>query len=330
MNVLVGVISPAAAWNIPPSFVDRLRSDFPEHRFLDAWDDQAIRRWLPEADAAFTPLVDRDVFPSATRLRWVQVPAVGVGHLLYPALVESPVVITNARGVRSRAMAEHVIGVIIALARQFHVAFGHQAARRWAQDLLEQGGTNGTIRTLQGRRLGIVGFGSIGMEIAGLAAPFGMRISAIRRRAGLPLPVNVDEILPPGRLDDLLAGSDIVVLAAPLTPATDRMIGRHELSVMKPGALIVNIGRGALVDDQALVDALRSRHLGGAALDVFTEEPLDPLSPYWDLPNVMVTPHISGAMEDYWTPLVALFSENLRRFEAGRPLLNVVDKRAGY
>jgi phosphoglycerate dehydrogenase-like enzyme len=329
MKVLVGVISPAVAWNIPPAFVDRLRRDFPEHCFLDAWDPQAVRRLLPEVDAAFTPLVDHDVFPSATRLRWLQVPAVGVGHLLYPAMVESPVVITNARGVRARAMAEHVIGVIIALARQFHMALRHQAAHEWAQDLLERGDTC-TVRSLQGCRLGIIGFGSIGAAIARLAEPFGLRISAIRRRTGLPPPGNVDELLPPDRLAELLASSDIVVLAAPLTPATDRMIGRHELSVMKRGALIVNIGRGALVDDEALVAALRSRHLGGAALDVFTEEPLDPSSPYWDLPNVIVTPHTSGAMEDYWTPLVALFSENLRRFEAGEPLLNIVDKRAGY
>jgi phosphoglycerate dehydrogenase-like enzyme len=329
MNVLVAVISPAAAWTMPPAFVDRLRRDFPEHRFLDAWDAQAVRRLLPEVDAAFTPLVDHDVFPSATRLRWLQVPAVGVGHLLYPAMVESPVVITNARGIRAGAMAEHVIGVIIALARQFHVALRHQAAHEWAQDLLERGDAC-TIRTLQGCRMGIIGFGSIGAAIARLAEPFGLRISAIRRRSELPPPGHVDEFLPPDRLDELLAKSDIVVLAAPLTPATDRMIGRHEVSVMKRGALIVNIGRGALVDDEALVAALRSRQLGGAALDVFNEEPLDRSSPYWDLPNVIVTPHTSGAMEDYWTPLVALFAENLRRFGAGEPLLNIVDKSAGY
>jgi phosphoglycerate dehydrogenase-like enzyme len=329
MKILVGVISPVAAWRMPPSFVEQLRREFPEHRILDAWDQQTIRRLLPEADAAFTPVVDRDVFPSATRLRWLHVPAVGVGHLLYPAIVESPVVITNARGVRARAMAEHVIGVIIALARQFPAAMRYQAAHEWAQDLLERGDT-GHIRTLHGSRLGIVGFGSIGTEIARLAAAFGLRISAIRRRAELPPPANVDELLEPWRLAELLARSDIVVLAAPLTPATIRMIGRRELGVMKRGALIVNIGRGALVDDAALVEALRSRHLGGAALDVFAKEPLDPLSPYWDLPNVIVTPHTSGAMEDYWTPLVALFSENLRRFEAGEPLLNIVDKHAGY
>jgi phosphoglycerate dehydrogenase-like enzyme len=134
----------------------------------------------------------------------------------------------------------------------------------------------------------------------------------------------------PDRLDDLLAGSDVVVLAAPHTPETKRLIGRAQIARMRPGALLVNVARGKLIDDEALVEALRDGRVGGAALDVFTKEPLEASSPYWDLPNVIVTPHTSGAMRDYWTPLVALFSDNLRRFEKGQPLLNVVDKVAGY
>jgi len=120
------------------------------------------------------------------------------------------------------------------------------------------------------------------------------------------------------------------VLSAPLTPETRQLINADTLGVMKRGAFLINIGRGKLIDDDAVAAALRTGQLGGAALDVFTREPLDPASPFWDLPNVIVTPHMSGAMEDYWTPLVALFAENLRRFEQGQPLLNVVDKRAGY
>jgi phosphoglycerate dehydrogenase-like enzyme len=131
-------------------------------------------------------------------------------------------------------------------------------------------------------------------------------------------------------LSELLASSDVVVLAAPLTPETRQLINVETLSMMKRGAFLINIGRGKLIDDAAVAAALEDGRLGGAALDVFTREPLDPASPYWDLPNVIVTPHMSGAMEDYWTPLVALFSENLRRFERGEPLLNVVDKNAGY
>jgi phosphoglycerate dehydrogenase-like enzyme len=329
MNILIGVISRADAWIMPRSFVDELRRTFPHHTFLDAWDLQTIDDRLPDADVAFTPFVSRERFPSAARLRWVQAPAVGVDNLLYSAMVESDVIITNARGVRSRAMAEHVLGVTIALARQFHTAVRNQTMHVWAQDQLESRGTT-SVRTLRGCRVGIVGLGSIGGEIAQLAVGFGLRVSAIRRRTTLPVPPGIDEVLPPERLDDLLAKSDVVVLSAPLTPSTQAMIGRHELDVMKRDAYLVNIGRGALVDTDALVDVLRAGGIGGAALDVFTVEPLPSGSPFWDLPNVLITPHTSGSMDDYWVSLVALFSENLRRFEAGQPLLNVVDKEAGY
>ncbi|PYR47140.1 MAG: D-2-hydroxyacid dehydrogenase [Acidobacteria bacterium] len=331
LNILVAVISPAAAWVMPRRFVDQLRLQFPQHTFLDAWDRQTLRRLLPEVDAAFTPFVDRDVFPSATRLQWVQSPAVGVGSLMFPELLASDVMVTSARGIRARAIAEHVIGVTIALARRLPAAIRAQVAHRWAQDELE--GPEADVRTLHGQRMGIVGLGSIGMELVKIAAPFGFRISAIRRRANEPTPdgpFTIDEVWPPDRLPDLLARSDVVVLAAPHTPETKRLIGRPELDRVKRGALLVNIARGRLVDDDALAEALRDGRLGGAALDVFSREPLDPSSPYWDLPNVIITPHTSGAMQDYWTPLVALFSENLRRFERGLPLLNVVDKVAGY
>jgi phosphoglycerate dehydrogenase-like enzyme len=327
MNILVGVISPAAIWVLPRHFVEQLRRDFPRHTFLDAWDRDAIRRLLPDVDVAFTPFVDRDVFPSATRLKWIQSPAVGVGSLMFPELLAGHVVITSARGIRARSIAEHVIGVTIALARRLPVALRAQAAHRWAQDELEGPGSG--IRLLNGSRMAIVGFGSIGSAVAALAAPLGMRISAIRRRVAGAID-GVDEVLPPERLDEVLAKSDVIVLALPHTPDTKQIIGRRELDRIKRGALLVNIARGKLVDDAAVVDALKDGRLGGAALDVFTREPLDPASPYWDLPNVIVTPHTAGAMEDYWTPLVALFSDNLRRFERGEPLLNVVDKVVGY
>ena len=328
MNILIGVISPAPAWIMPRHFVDQIRRDFPQHTVSEAWDRDAVRRLLPEADAAFTPFVDRDIFPSASRLRWVQSPAVGVGSLMFPELLASPVVITSARGIRARSIAEHVLGVTIALARRLPIAMRAQVAHRWAQDELE--GATVDVRTLEGQRMGIVGLGAIGLELVKIAAPFGFRISAIRRRAGEPKPQGVDEVWPLDRLPDLLAGSDVVVLALPHTPETKRLIGKRELDRIKRGALLVNVARGKLVDDDAVIEALRDGRLGGAALDVFSQEPLDPASPYWDLPNVLVTPHTSGAMQDYWKPLVALFTDNLRRFEKGEPLRNVVDKKAGY
>ncbi len=321
------MISHAAAWVLPRVFVDDLRCAFPQHTFIDVWDEDGIRRLIPDADVAFVPYVDRAMLASAPRLRWIQSPAVGVGGMLFPEMIASPIVITTARGIRARAIAEHVLGVTIALARQLHVAVRHQVAHEWVQDRIE---ASGAVRTLLGRRMAIVGLGSIGLEVARAASAFGLRVSAIRRRVDSARPDGVDEVLPPERLGELLGKSDIVVLSAPVTAATRGLIGRRELAQMKAGAFLVNISRGQLVDDAALVDALTSRHLGGAALDVFAHEPLDPASPYWDLPNVIITPHTSGAMEDYWATLVALFADNLQRFERGAPLLNVVDKSAGY
>jgi phosphoglycerate dehydrogenase-like enzyme len=327
VKILIGVISPAAVWVMPRSFVEKLRRDFPHHQFLEAWDRETIRRLLPQADVALTPFVDRDVFPSANRLRWVQSPAVGVGSLMFPELHGSAVVVTTARGIRARAIAEHVIGVTIALARRLPHALRAQAAHRWAQDQLE--GPESRVFQLYGRRMGIIGLGAIGTEVAVRARAFGMEVAAIRRHPDRPAPAGID-VFGPGRLTDVLAESDVLVLSMPHTPDTRQIIGQTELQAVKRGSLLVNIARGQLIDDEAVVAALRDGRLGGAALDVFTREPLDPSSPYWDLPNVIVTPHTSGAMEDYWTPLVALFSENLRRFERGDALMNVVDKAAGY
>jgi phosphoglycerate dehydrogenase-like enzyme len=327
MNVVIGIVSPNAAWVLPESFVDVLRRDFPEHTFLDVWDREGLRRALVEGDAAFAAFVDRDIVHQLTRLKWVQAPAVGVGHILSEELIASPIVLTSARGVRARAIAEHVIGMTIALARQLPLVLARQRAHHWALDEIE---ASRSIRTLRDRQMGIVGLGSIGIEVAQAASGFGMRVWATRKRADEPAPASVDKVLAPDRLGELLASSDVVVLSAPLTPETRQLINAETLRIMKRGAFLINIGRGKLIDDEAVASALRSGQLGGAALDVFTREPLDPASPYWDLPNVIITPHMSGAMEDYWTPLVALFAENLRRFEKGQALLNVVDKRAGY
>ena len=327
MNICIGVVSPSAAWMLPRHFVDVLRRAFPRHTFLEAWDRETLRQVLVESDAAFAAFVDKDLVPSLTRLRWVQAPAAGVGHILSPELVASSIVLTSARGVRARAIAEHVMLMALALARQVPLVLQRQKERVWALDEIEAAAR---IRTLRGRQMGIVGLGSIGSEVAGLAAAFGMRVVATRRRTNEPLPHGVEAVMPPERLSDLLAASDIVVLSAALTRDTRLLINRESLTHIKPGALLINIGRGRLIDDDAVIEALQSGALGGAALDVFTREPLDPASPYWNLRNVIVTPHVSGAMEDYWTPLVDLFAENLRRFEQGAPLINVVDKTAGY
>jgi len=327
LTIVVGVFSSSAAWTLPHGFIGQLQRDFPQHTFVDVWDREALRRALPDADVAFAAYVDRDLPAVLTRTRWIQVPAAGVAHVLSEDLVASPITVTSARGVRARAIAEHVMAAALALARQLHVAVRRQAAHVWAMDELEVGGS---MRTLRGRRLAIVGPGSIGAEVAKIASAFGMKVSAVRKRLEQPAPEGVEEVVGPERLLDLLARSDVVVLSAASTAETRHLLDARAFQAIKRGALLVNIGRGNLVDDEALLAALEDGRVGGAALDVFTREPLDPGSRYWDCPNVIVTPHVSGAMEDYWTPLVALFSDNLRRFESGRALLNVVDKHLGY
>jgi phosphoglycerate dehydrogenase-like enzyme len=325
--VAVAVLSSNKAWTMPPRCLEDLRGEFPQHTFIGASDPDALVAALSQADAAFSSIVPAGLVPSLPRLRWVQVPAAGVGHLLSPELVDSAIVLTSARGIRAVAIAEHVMAAALALVRQIHTAVRRQTEHQWALDEIE---TGGRVVTLHGRQIGIVGLGSIGREVARRAHAFGMKVVGIRRHTARPLPDGVARVLAPDALLELLAESDIVVLATPLTAETHHLIDRRALGAVKRGAFLVNIGRGGLVDEDALLDALRSGWLGGAALDVFATEPLPADNPFWDLPNVIVTPHVAGAMEDYWTPLMQLFADNLRRFERGEALLNVVDKRAGY
>jgi phosphoglycerate dehydrogenase-like enzyme len=327
LNIGICAVSRAAAWSLPAHYVDQLRREFPQHTFIEAWDRETSGAVLQRSDAVLTASLDSHLIPSLTRLRWVQATATGVSHILSPELAASPITLTSARGIRARAIAEHIMLMALALARQLPLVLRRQAERIWALDEIEAAHT---IRTLRGARMGIVGLGSIGTEVARMAAAFGLQVSATRRRAYTPAPDYVDCVLPSDRLPELLSNSDIIVIAAALTPDTRLLIGRSVLEYVKRGALLINVSRGRLVDDAAIIEALDDGRLGGAALDVFTREPLAPSSPYWHLRNVIVTPHIAGAMEDYWTPLITLFSENLRRFERGERLVNVVDKLIGY
>jgi phosphoglycerate dehydrogenase-like enzyme len=328
VHIGIGFVSESVGWDrLPPRYVDRLRVEFPQHTFLEASDRHELRRVLPSCDAALAPVIDRTLLSKLTRLRWVQAPSGGINHFLFPELVASQIAVTSARGIRTRAIAEHVLLMTLALARQLRHVLARQAEHVWAQDEFE--GT-GTICTLQGRQMGIVGLGAIGTEVARLAAAVGMRVCATRRHVDAPKPPCVERVLPTERLPELLAESDVIVLAAPLTPETELLIGREALGHVKRGALLINVTRMRLIDEAAFIEALADGRLGGAALDVFTREPLDPSNAYWDMPNVIITPHVCGAMEDFWTPFIALFAENLRRFERNEPLLNVVDKASGY
>jgi len=286
-----------------------------------------LRGWL-SADA-----FDR-VLARAPRLAWVHSATTGVELALTPTALERGIVITNARGVFSRPIAEYVLMMILAVSRRLPQLLELQRERTW--------------QPLEGAELrdvtvGIVGLGSIGRAVGALATAFGCRVLATRRRSDAGSAASesdpdaaslgelmLDRVLGPEGLPELLAESDFVVLAAPLTPDTERMIDDRGLGLMKPGAWLINVARGRLVDERALLRALRDGVIGGAVLDTFVEEPLAASSPFYDLPNVIVTPHTSWSSGRVLDRSVGLFCDNLRRFARAEPLVNVVDPAAGY
>jgi phosphoglycerate dehydrogenase-like enzyme len=287
-----------------------------------------LRGWL--SSDAFDRLLAR-----APRLNYVHSASAGVERALTPAARERGLVITNARGVFSRPIAEYVLMMILAVSRRLPGLLELQRERTW--------------QPLEGVELrdvtvGIVGLGSIGRAVGALATAFGCRVVAVRRRSdGGPAAasaadeetrsfgeVMLERVGGPDSLPQLLAESDFVVLAAPLTAETEDMIDATALAAMKPTAWLINVARGRLVDERALIDALRDGRIGGAILDTFREEPLPASSAFYDLENVIVTPHTSWSSSRVLDRSVELFCDNLRRYAAGEPLLNVVDPAAGY
>ncbi len=252
-------------------------------------------------------------------LRWIHTISAGVDHLLSPTLRESDVVLTNASGVFDIPIAETVLAYMLAVVKRLPEFLDQQKDHRWKT--LD-------LRELHGLTLGIVGLGSIGSQVARLCRPFGMRILGLRRNPR-PSPV-ADEVLPHTRLHDLLGRSDFVLISIPLTDETRGLIGREELAAIKPDGWLINIARGQIVDQEALIEALREGSIGGACLDALAQEPLPEDSPLWDFPNVIITPHNSWSSPHIQEREIELFLENLRRYVAGEPLLNVVDKEIGY
>ncbi len=324
MKILAYLTSPDPVWTIPPAEVGRLQRLFPRHTFINALTEADAAREIVDADVALSSMITPVVFAAAKRLRWIHSPSAGIGRMLFPELRASDVVLTNSSGLHATPLAEHVFGLAIALSRHFQVAVRRQSQHRFAKTEI------GQARVLHGHCLGIVGLGAIGSVIARLGIAFGMRVIAIRRRPEAGGPEGVEHVLGPAGLDKLLAASDYVVLSAPLTPETTSLIGSRELRLMKRDAFLINIARGKLVKERELAEELAKGTIAGAGLDVFEHEPLDPDSPLWDLPNVIITPHTSGFFEHYWEAVGDMFADNLRRFESGEPLFNIVDKTAGY
>lgn len=264
----------------------------------------------------------RQVFSVCPNVRWVHSRAAGLDSLLFPELVESPVPLTNGSGVFSPPLGEFALGAILFFAKDFRRMIRSQEAARWDQfDMPE----------ISGQTVGIVGYGDIGRAVATRVRPLGMHVLAVKRHVpasnGDPL---VDKIYPPDARREMIARSDYIVASAPLTPETRSMIGEPEFAAMKPDAVVINIGRGPVIDEAAMVRALSQGRIKGAALDVFDTEPLPPGHPLYQLPNVLLSPHCADHTPDWLERGMRFFLEQFERFRKGEPLLNVVDKKLGY
>ncbi len=274
---------------------------------------EAFRQAAPEADAMLVGAVPRElfeeVFAMAPRLEWVHVLWAGLDSLLFPALARSPVTLTNGRGVFARSLAEFVIAGMLWFAKDIRRMRRQQREQRWEKFVVEE---------LHGKQLGIIGHGAIGRAAAALATAFGMKVIGVGRRS------------PREEFDEVIAASDFILVSAPLTPETRGLIGEAEFRRMRPGAVLINVGRGPVVQEEALIAALRDGRIRGAVLDVYDEEPLPADHPFWSMDNVLLSPHCADNTPTWLDEAMQLFVENFERYVKGEPLKNIVDKEAGY
>ena len=275
---------------------------------------------IADADIFFGR-IPQPVFRAARQLRWVQAMGAGVETCMFPELIESNVVLTNTSGAYNHAMADHAFGLILAISRGIAHFVRKQSQKVWARDR--------SFRQLAGQTLGVVGLGNIGCEIARRGRAFGMTVLAADIR-DMECPAFVDELYGVDNLDKVLMQSDYLVIVVPLTHKTRGMIGAEELRKMKPTACLISMGRGPVIDEAALIEALRNGVIAEAGLDVFEKEPLPPDSELWNMENVIISPHLGGAAPETRAMAFEMFFENLKRFVAGKPLMNVIDKQRQF
>ena len=305
-------------------FAEELSAEFPDVTFEQAGSEEDQIEQVRDADVYFG-WPTRDVFVAAERLRWVQNPGTGIDKIAgIPEMVDSDVVLTNSRGPHANPMADHVFGMMLGLAHRLGDLWDDQKAHRWDPRKYD-----GTYVELTGKTMGILALGDIGMAVARRAHGFGMEVYAVDRHPK-PTPAEVNSVWGLERLDKLLSISDWFVVTAPLTEETRGLMDRRRIGMLKRGACVIAISRGNIIDEDALIDALRSGRIVGAGLDVVAQEPLPPDSPLWDMDNVLLSPHASALTPEMWEGRRQTFRENLRRFLANEPFLYVCDKKSGF
>jgi phosphoglycerate dehydrogenase-like enzyme len=309
---------------IPEHFITQLETDFPRTKFIVATGD-SFRDDLKDADATVSWRLAPEDVEAAPRLKWLQTVGAGVDDIISPAIIERGLIITNNSGVHASNIAEHVLGLMLAFARRLPFQIRGQIDHEWR----DESGRSGVFE-LGGQTLLLVGTGDIGSAIAARGKCFGMTVIGIRRRADLNRSVEFDEQYGIDHLGEHLPRADHVVVATPLTARTRRLFDGANIAKMKRGAYLYNIGRGQIIDSVAMIEHLRKGHLGGAGLDVTDPEPLPSDSPLWDMENVIITSHTSGSTPKYWDRAFVVLHENIRRFIADEPLLNVVSVTEGY
>ena len=319
-------------WRVPEELAGRIRERWPGMNVVYLPHHDLLAPELPDMDIFVGYLLRPEQLRAAKQLAWLHIISAGVSQLMYPELRESNIVVTNASGVHAAPMAEHVAGSVIALARDFPGAMRYQLRRQWAQQEIWDGPAR--PREIAGLLALIVGFGAVGQAIAERLRALGMRVWAVSRSGqidpAITRPALAERLFPATHLDAALPEADFVVLAAPETAETRHLIGARQFTLMKPSAFLINVARGSLIDESALVAALERRTIAGAALDVAAEEPLPAESPLWARENVFITPHVSGTSERVWERESELLLDNLERWFSGQELRNRVDLKRGY
>jgi len=312
--------------NLPPGMVKELATTAPNVKIVAARGADLARE-VVDADAVVGVQLTPELFKQAKQLKWLHISSAGVephgGQVgLFPALIDSDVVVTNAKNVYGPQIADHAFAFLLALTRRLNVTIPRQQLEEWPPG-------RGGMFELDGKTAVIIGVGGIGSQIAQRAHGFGMKVIGVDIR-DVPTSNTVQRVVPPDMLDSVLPEADVVFISVPHTQKSEHMMGSREFELMKQGSYFIAMSRGAIYDHNALVKALDSKRLAGAGLDVTEPEPLPKGDPLWKFPNVVITPHTSGGSDNLQTRLDNLVKENIRRFGAGLPLLNVVDKKAGF